>query len=180
MNARSTLAVAASLIAGLAIAPALAAQEEAAEKADQEKKYTVTLASANDSGITGTAVLAAAAEDERPDAHSITLELSGVEAGQTYPAHIHGGTCEEGGGVVAALEPVVAEGQMASATTVITPDQLAMADTGDEPAEMAAEEGEEEEHEGHGPLFIQVHLPDGTPAACGNVPMKEHEEGEEG
>lgn len=176
MNARSQLGVAASLIAALAITPALAAQQEA-EKEDQEKKVTVTLEAKNDSGITGTAVLAAAPGAETPDAHTVTLELSGVEAGQTYPAHIHGGTCEEGGGVVAALESVAAEGQMASATTTITPDQLAMGETGDEPTEMAAEEGEER---GHGPLFIQVHLPDGTPAACGNVPMMEHEHEDEG
>lgn len=174
MNARSKLGVAASLIAAVAIAPALAAQEqEGAGMEEQEKKVTVTLESKNDSGITGTAVLAAAPEAESPDAHTVTLELSGLEAGQTYPAHIHGGTCDEGGGVVAALESVAAEAEMASATTTITPDQLAMGETADEPTEMAAEE--EEGEEAHGPLFIQVHLPDGTPAACGNVPMMEHE-----
>lgn len=185
MNARSQLAVAASLIAAVAIAPALAAQEREDAEKPEEKKVTVTLSPVNESGISGTAVLADAADAEEPRAHRVTLELSGLEAGQTYPAHVHGGSCEEGGGVVVALESVTAEGAMASATTILTPEMVAMAAAGDEPTEMAAEEGEGEEMEKpHGPLFIQVHLPDGTPAACGDVPMMEHEghekEGHEG
>lgn len=163
-----------ALLLGLASGTAAQEMEEKAE-AEEKAEMTVTLEAKNESGITGKAEIARAAEAEKPHAHEITVNISGAAAG-TYPAHVHRGTCESGGGVATALTSITVEGagSMASSTTVVTPDQLAAADPSE--AEQQAEtEGmveaglREDEKREHGPLFIQVHLPDGTPAACGDV-----------
>lgn len=100
----------------------------------------------NESGVTGEAYTEAAPGDSA----AVVLELDGLEEGAEYPAHVHEGTCEEGGGVAAALNPVTggADGSGTSRTTLAT-------------------EGFSETD----PYFVQVHLPDGTPASCANVPQ---------
>ena len=100
MHRRSTL-FATAVCAALAVAPPLGAQDGPDD--GMEEDLTITLEPTNDSGIRGTAVL----RDE-PDAmggpsHSVTLELTGLEPGGTYPAHVHSGTCATDGGVVTAL-----------------------------------------------------------------------------
>lgn len=179
MSARTSARKACSLAAPLALILALATgapaqEEEKAAKEKEPKTMTVTLSEVNDSGLTGVAKIARATEAEDAHAHRITVELSGAAAG-TYPAHIHRGTCESGGGVAAPLTAIeVGEGaSMATATTVITPSQLA-AEKAEGEGEMARGEETQEyaAHDkpmDHGPLYIQVHLTNGTPAACGNL-----------
>lgn len=191
-SARKAGSLAAPLALILALATGAPAQEE--EKPAKEKeheKMTVTLAEVNDSGITGVAKIARATEAEDPHAHRITVELTGVATG-TYPAHIHRGTCEASGGVAVPLTAIdVEEGaSMATASTTVTPSQLA-AERAEGEDEMAGGEETQEyaagdEPRDHGPLYIQVHLANGTPAACGNLTHgeKDHErmkgEGHEG
>ena len=178
MHRRSTL-FATAVCAALAVAPPLGAQDGPDD--GMEEELTITLEPTNDSGIRGTAVL----RDE-PDAmggpsHSVTLELTGLEPGGTYPAHVHSGTCATDGGVVTALVPVEAEGSAASATTILSPAQIAALQEAHagmtEMARETEEEGEEDETE-EATLFVQVHLSDGTPAACGEIPiMHGHDHG---
>lgn len=176
----------------LALAGSAVAQEGEEKEAKTDVRTEVALESLNDSGITGTAILTVAEEAVQPHAHAVQVNISGAAAG-TYAAHIHNGTCETGGGVATALTAIeVAEGaEVASSTTTITPEQLAAADRPE--AEARAKTETETETEGmvaagmeaeteapmrHGPLFVQVHLPDGTPAACGDLPMKGEGHGE--
>lgn len=193
MSARWISALAAGAL-GLAVALASpAAAQEKAEKAEakgeRQEKVKVSLAAVNESGITGTATIARTEDDEGTHAHKVTLALEGAAAG-TYPAHIHGGTCEEGGGVVLALESVRVDAESATSSTVISAEQLAAAvgepevtaaeaeEVLERAAEMVEDEPAEEEmrEKAHGPHFIQVHLPDGTPAACADLPQKKHGE----
>lgn len=66
-----------------------------------------------------------------------------------YPMHIHEGTCEEGGRVVASLTTMTGgEGGEGSTTTTLPAEQLPL----------------------DGTYFIQMHQIDGTPIACGDAP----------
>jgi hypothetical protein len=103
----------------------------------------VTLAEVGGSGITGDA-----AANHLEDEVRIGLSLDGLQPGETYMAHIHEGSCEAGGPVRVPLESVTAgEDGMGTSSTVVPADQL-----GTDAA-----------------LFVQVHHPDGRPAACGNI-----------
>lgn len=195
MSARSMAALLAlSLAAVLVAAPgAVAQEEEKKQEAEREKpeQVTVQLSAKNESAITGTAVLTDASTEADPHAKAVKLELSGLTAGATYPAHIHRGSCEEGGGVAVALTSVEATGEgIGSSQTAISADQLAMKEPAPEAEEkIEAEEAEEAEYAEAGrekkampALFIQVHGADGTPVACGDIPMKhgkhgKHDEG---
>lgn len=82
------------------------------------------------------------------DSLTIKLEVLGLEGGTEYPAHLHNGTCERGGEVVADLNsPTVASVGLGSSLTALPPDVM--------------QDGQ--------PYFVQVHRPDGTPAACADV-----------
>jgi hypothetical protein len=104
---------------------------------------TVELHPVNDSGVSGVAELM----------HSnnqvvVVLELEGLPGEGGYAAHIHVGSCADGGPVGAPLDPVVglADGTGTSTTTIDAGD-LSRSD----------------------PHFIQVHGEAGTPIACGDV-----------
>ncbi len=156
----------------------------------------VNLSPLNNSGISGTAEIAHSEEDV-----TVVLQMSGLEAGDRYPAHIHSGSCEEQGPVAASLSAVeaTAEGTGSSTTTVALSELGEMAEgmmmgEGEmvEEEGMAPEgemgEGEMAEEEGMAPegemgegemmeevehpetrLYVQLHQPDGTPAACANI-----------
>lgn len=122
-------------------------QQVAGEKAQPQRAATeevsVTLSPKNQSGIRGKAVIG-----RRGDSIQVRLMLSGLDAGSSYPAHVHEGTCKAGGGVARALTKVAARDSTATSrstfpASVVSPDSA---------------------------YFLQAHLPDGTPAACGNVP----------
>ena len=106
---------------------------------------SVALAPRNESGIAGTAVLAPAAGDSMV----VELSLSGLTAGESYPAHIHEGACASPGSVVVGLESVAASADTARSSTRLVDPRAA------DPA---------------GPFLVMAHLPDGTPAACGDIP----------
>lgn len=102
----------------------------------------VALSSKNDSGITGTAVLS-----PQGDSLTVELSLSGLTEGESYAAHVHQGTCDSGGGVAVGLNAVTGQADGTGSSTA-TIESLASGQS----------------------YFIQAHLPDGTPAACGDVP----------
>lgn len=125
-------------------AEAMAENEQATQQAQGAmKEVSVTLSPKNQSGIQGTAVIG-----RRADSVQVRLMLSGLSAGTRYPAHVHEGTCEAGGGVATALTEVAAEDTTATSATTF-------------PASVVSPDSA---------YFLQAHLPDGTPAACGDVP----------
>lgn len=113
----------------------------------------VELSSKNDSGIRARARLVHGEDQLR-----VAIAAVGLDAGEEYPAHIHQGTCEEGGGVAAGLDPVQKESEEDDAGTSISAVS----------AEELKEAKDEVESE-HPSFFLQIHLPDGTPAACGDI-----------
>ena len=104
---------------------------------------TIALGALNESGVTGEAMAMHA-----DDAVVVILELEGLPGEAQYAAHIHAGTCAEGGPVVVPLNPVagLADGTGTSTTTL-----------------EAAEVGTDTPH------FIMIHGEGGTPLACGNM-----------
>lgn len=160
-------------VAALTVAAPAAAQEKQ-EKHDKHEHdrtdATVKLSPKNGSSVHGTALIRDDAGEGDMDAHRVEVRLKGLEAGGTYRVHLHRGTCTEGGPVLLGLNEVKAdpEGEGAS-TTTLPAEKVAqkMEESRDDRSEMAAGE------KAHPPVFVQAHLPGGTPAACGDVPMKE-------
>jgi hypothetical protein len=105
---------------------------------------TVTLNAVNESGITGTA-------EVRPSGDAVEIEVSfeGLAEGDTYPVHLHEGTCSEGGGVAAPIGEVTGgtDGTGSASVTIAGADLSADAS-----------------------YFVQGHLPGGQPAVCGDAP----------
>ena len=97
----------------------------------------------NDSGISGKAT---ATHSQQEVTVSIVLE-EGAQPDVSYPAHIHTGSCEQGGPVAVDIGPV----QNLQSSKTVPLSEL--------PTDQAA--------------FIQVHGPDGQPVACGD--MEGHE-----
>ena len=137
---------------------------------------SIELAALNNSGITGMAQLSHTADDL-----TVTLDMEGLTAGESYMAHIHKGTCEQGGPPVVTLQAIEAQDGTGTSTTMVAMSEL-MADDEMADDEMAeddmAEEGmgEGEMMDGHEMMdgemtgyYIQVHNPDGSPAACANI-----------
>lgn len=144
----------------LLIAPFLAAcaqgEDTAGEETAEETPTTetearemmgtsVALAPVNESDLSGTAVLTSAAGDSL----GVELRLSGLSDGESYPAHIHEGTCQSPGPVAAGLESVEAEGTTGESTSRVVDPRAGDA---------------------QGPFLVMAHLPDGTPAMCGEIP----------
>lgn len=113
----------------------------------------VELSPKNDTGIRARARLVHGEDQLR-----VAVAAVGIDAGEEYPAHIHQGTCDEGGGVAAGLEPVQKESEDDDAGTSVSTVSM-------ETLKEAKEEAESE----HPSFFLQIHLPDGTPAACGDI-----------
>lgn len=108
-------------------------------------QYSASVSPRNDSGMQGHVMVSAGS-----DALTIKLEVLGLKGGTEYPAHLHSGTCDQGGEVIADLEPpTVASVGLGSSLTALSPDVM--------------ESGQ--------PYFVQLHMPDGTPAACADVRM---------
>jgi hypothetical protein len=98
----------------------------------------------NDSGIEGEAT---ATHSQQEVTVSILLKGDNAKADQNYPAHIHTGTCKDGGPVAVELAPV----QNLQSSKTVSLSSL--------PANQ--------------PAFVQVHGADGKPVACGD--MKGHD-----
>lgn len=146
----------------LATADAAAATPAGAADTVVADTMTVELSAKGESGVRARARLV---RDE--DHLRLGIAARGIEVGEEYPAHIHRGTCDEGGGVVADVGPVTRsaeDGDVGQATATVPMEEL----------KQAKEEGEAEPPS----FFLQIHLPDGTPAACGDVVKEEKEEKE--
>lgn len=127
---------------------AAAGQQSQARKQAQRGPgaVTVSLSPKNDSGITGEAKIRRSGESIR-----VALLLRGLRPEGSYPAHIHKGTCKAGGGVATGLSSV-SSNRSKMGTSQTTIDATALSPDSS--------------------YFLQAHLPDGTPAACGNIPME--------
>jgi hypothetical protein len=108
---------------------------------------TIELAALNGSGYTGE--VAAVADGATS---TLTLKVAGAPADSSVVAHIHYGRCAQPGAVTTPLTPIDVhkDGTGTSTTTV----NIAMSTLMD------------------GGHFVQVHKPDGTPAACGDLPKQ--------
>lgn len=161
MDARRLLTLAAIPLVGVVACGERAAEEEAAEggmaegemagerAAGQAAEKTVDLTPKNDSGITGTAVIE---ETAGGDSLRVSLTLNGLAEGNQYPAHIHTGTCQQTGGVAVGLTGVTGQaGGSGTSTSTVAADAL------------SADQS----------YYVQAHLPNGTPASCGNLPAPE-------
>lgn len=118
-------------------------------KAEEAPPATLSLTPKNETGIGGSLEITYGMDSTRVD-----LTLTGLEPEAMYTAHIHEGSCDNPGTVVLPLESVIADsdGTGHSTSTVGT-------------AEL-------ERAERSGQVLIQAHLPDGTPAACVNLPTR--------
>ncbi|NIR44377.1 MAG: CHRD domain-containing protein [Gemmatimonadetes bacterium] len=157
---RSRVSTVAVLALPLFLALACGEQAEQAEEGEGEgmeaaagsmaETPTMSLSTMNNSGVMASANLS-----HTDQSLSVTLELEGLEPGATYPAHIHRGNCEDQGPVAAPLGEVTAaeDGTGTIEASVPMSDLSAPAE-----GEMAPKG-----------FYVQVHLPDGTPAACGEI-----------
>lgn len=115
---------------------------ETAPAEEMPEAISLALETMNESGVTGTATAT-------PEGGSMVVDVQ-IEGAPdaSLDAHIHGGDCATGGGVLAPLNAIeVTDGSGSSSTTI---------DAAQVPQEQAA--------------FVQVHGIDGQPIACGNIP----------
>jgi hypothetical protein len=107
----------------------------------------VSMMAMNNSGVTGEATFTAQGEQTQ-----VMLRVTGAPPNSTHPAHIHQGTCENQGPVVAPLQSVTvdASGTGTSTSTVSVPLATVM----------------------NGQHYVQAHAANGgQPVACGNIPQ---------
>lgn len=104
------------------------------------------MASMNNSGATADVTLTAVGEQS-----TVAVNLKGAPASASLQQHIHSGTCEVQGAVVAPLDPITTDASgMGMVTTTVTIPKATIA---------------------NGQHYIQIHGADGKPIACGNVAM---------
>jgi Cu/Zn superoxide dismutase len=120
-------------------------QPPPAQPAMEVSEATVELEPVEDSGVSGQAT-ASHTETEV----TVVLEVEGLPGAGEYAAHIHSGTCAEGGPVAVPLSAVVA------------------GDDGDGTSTTALD-AEDMDHDGS--HFFQIHSADGPPVACGDLEM---------
>lgn len=120
--------------------PAQAAPELAPEEVEPE--VVEMEATTDDPAVTGEATVL-----REGGLTMVAIDLTGIPEAGEYAAHVHLGTCEEGGPVEIELEPVMAldDGAGSSLTTL-----------------------EDEELPDDEDWFIQVHAQDGSPISCGD------------
>lgn len=132
-------ALAAATFVGLSAPHTLTAQQAMS----MSTADTLSLSAKNESGITGSVIV-----QHKADSLQVTVMLHGVKEGQSYPTHIHQGTCAKPAAVVAALNsPKAGADGSASSTSMVPDSKLTDAMK-------------------NGSLVVQSHLPNGTPAAC--------------
>lgn len=118
--------------------------DEAVEEPAEAPPGTVPLEPVGESGVFGEANATRSANEIL-----VVLTVSGLEEDGEFPAHIHEGTCAEGGPVAVGLNPVIATAGDGSGTST------------------TALELDDFDHES--PHFFQVHARDGPPIACGDA-----------
>lgn len=122
--------------------PMMEEPAEAPAEAGMMEPITVMMSAKGESGITGEATAM-----HHADSVAVEVAISGASADGEYPAHVHAGTCDEPGSVLAPLNSLQVTGGSGSSTTELVSSEV--------PRDQGA--------------VIQVHLPDGTPAACGDM-----------
>ena len=90
--------------------PAPAYKASASDSAGMSMAHTVQLQSQNNSGMTGSAVLTPSGSETKVELTLVT-PAGGTAGGQSHVAHIHTGTCDSPGPIVAPLGVVSATGQ---------------------------------------------------------------------
>lgn len=105
---------------------------------------TVQLAALNNSGASGEATLTAQGEQTQ-----VAVRLTGLKGTGAHPGHIHQGTCDNLGSVVAPLQSVTPGADGTGTATATAPVAMNTAMNG--------------QH------VVNYHMPDGTPAACGAI-----------
>lgn len=156
-----------TLAAALLASPAAAQQEKPQEKTTADR--TVKLSEQNDSEVHGTAMVyeAGRAEGETAAKHHVRLRLQGLERGETYRVHLHGGTCERGGQVITPLARIEAGETGRGEATAELPEKTAAATKAEAGAGPKPTEARE-----HAALFLQARDADGRGVACGDVSLK--------
>jgi hypothetical protein len=109
---------------------------------------TVAMRPVGGSGVTGEATLTEAGQQTQ-----VMVRLMGSQAGATHQGHIHQGTCDNVGSVVAPLQPITVDGQ-GTGTSTSTVD-VAM---------HAAADGQ------HLIAYHAAGGDPGPPAVCGEIP----------
>jgi len=119
------------------------AEETAVDTVGEMIHAMIELSAVNESGVQGEAIAM-----HTDDTVIVLIEVSGLPEEGEYAAHIHTGSCESGGPVAIALNPVLGEADgTGTSTTTFDADDL--------PTDA--------------PQFIQVHGAGGTPIACGDI-----------
>lgn len=146
---KSTAFASAAALAALAALPLLACSggetsgQASASETSSASQYSASVSPKNDSGMQGHVMVSSGADEL-----TIKLEVLGLKGDTEYPVHLHRGGCEGGGEVVAELNsPTVASVGLGSSLTSLSPDAM----------------------ERDRSYFVQLHRPDGTPAACADV-----------
>lgn len=109
---------------------------------DMMEPTSITLDTKNESGVTGQATAT-----HHADSVTVEVNIMGAAEDGEYPAHVHTGTCDEAGSVVAPLNSLQVSGGSGMSTSEI----------------MASDVPEDED------AIIQVHDPSGQPIACGDM-----------
>lgn len=140
-----TLATASLIALGCDAGDAPLAEDDAVVAEDA----SVEFAPVNRSGITGTVTA-----DHDEEQATVTIELTGLEPGATYPVHLHTGRCAAGGPVAAPLGRITAGADSTGRLNArVTAGQM-----GDQPA------------------FVQAHDATGAAVSCADLPGHAREE----
>lgn len=115
-----------------------------ARDAPESSTFNVSLSPVEGSGIQGLTTVSRGGE-----AVTLKLELMGLESGTTYTAALLSGTCDSPGEKLADMGGATSGAiGIGSSTTEVDLSTV----------------------EGAGALHIEAYLPDGSPAACGEIP----------
>ena len=154
-----------TLAAVLLASPAAAQQEKPQEKTKADR--TVQLSEQNDSEVHGTAHVyeTGGTAGESTPKHHVRLRLQGLERGEIYHVHLHGGTCEKGGQVITPLTRIEAGETGRGEDTATLPEEASAATKTEAGAAPNSTEARE-----HAALFLQARDSNGTAVACGDVP----------
>lgn len=141
-----TIRHAAALISVFGLVLAAGCTPEAPARGVAESStFNVSLAPVGESGIQGLTTVS------RGEALTLKLELMGLESGKTYGAALVSGTCDAPGEELTEMSSATS-GAIGIGSSVT-------------PVEFSVVEGE-------GALHVEAYLPDGTLAACGDIPSE--------
>jgi hypothetical protein len=91
----------------------------------QSQDINFTMKAQNGSRVSGTGQIVQA-----NGSFTVTVKLTGMEAGSSHISHIHAGRCAAPGGIAFALHQVIADSSGAATATTIIPAQYAIPGSG--------------------------------------------------